>query len=258
MTHAMNQLGAESNGALVAYSAGTAGQGGSEYLRQLRQEQEQLSERYGPQYSKVRELEEQISRAKERVRNSRGRADQGDAADLIGALEQSLKASQAMRAEIAKLQERDIDLARKAEGDQLTEANLRSNLERRRALANAVADQLKQAQFVRDYSNINFRTIEPVNAGPGPVSPRARPTLMLAVFVGLLLGGCLTLAAAYFDGPTSGPVDWRPLAGLTATKARAAYGRVRATFRRGGPAATGLPPSPPAAPAGEAVMMNSE
>src|SRR4029078_11232319 len=82
----------------------------------------------------------------------------------------------------------DQTLAQKAEADLLTESNLRNNLERRRALFNTVVDQLKQAQFVGDYSGIRAQTIEPPNAPRAPVAPRPVLVLLLALAAGLLIG----------------------------------------------------------------------
>jgi capsular exopolysaccharide synthesis family protein len=186
--HAMNKLGGDPGDGLLARASDPFFSGPSDYVRQLSREQQELAERYGPQYSKVQELQNQITRIQERMRESRNRLDQSETRDLLGALEKSLMSIVAMRAEVGRHFDADLDRAKKAENDLLTEANLRSNLERHRALFNTLVEQLKRAQLVGDYSSISSQVIEPPNALPWPVRPRVALIMALALAVGLCAG----------------------------------------------------------------------
>ncbi len=188
VAHAMNQVGGDSGSNLVAQAAGASQPHQSDYLRQLAQEQQQLAERYGPNYSKVRDVQEQIARIQERMHDSRGRLDRADSRDLLDAIEQSLKTVKAMRARFVRNFEEDLAKAKAVEDDLLIGANLKANLERHRALFNNVVDQLKQAQLAGDYGNISAQVLEPARALRHPVRPRVALTLALALMAGLVLG----------------------------------------------------------------------
>jgi capsular polysaccharide biosynthesis protein len=122
MGYALSQFGGESNGSLLTQAAGTTQAIESDYIRQLLQQQQQLAERYGPQFSKVRELQDQIVRIQERTRETRTRLDRVESAELLGAIEESLKATEAMREEFKGKFAGDLAEAKSIENDLLTEA----------------------------------------------------------------------------------------------------------------------------------------
>ena len=188
VAHAMSLLGGESGGGMLAQAVGNNQGIQSDYVRQLSQEQQQLAERFGPRYSKVRELQDQIGRVQESVRESRSRLDQVDSRDLLGSIEESLKVVEAMHAEFVKKFTDDLAEAKGIEMDLMTEANLKENLERHRALFNTVVDQLKQAELVGDFNSISSEAIEPANALQYPVRPRVGMTLTLALVAGCVFG----------------------------------------------------------------------
>lgn len=171
----------------------------SDYIRQLNQEQQRLSERYGPQNTKVRELQEQIATVLEQARTSRNRIERVEIRDLLDSIEASLKAVVQMREKINTQFDKDMAEARKTEVALLTESNLRSNLERQRVLFNGVVDQLKQAKLVGDFSSIRSQTIETANALSKPVSPKLSLTLMIALMAGCVMGTGVALVSELLD-----------------------------------------------------------
>lgn len=171
----------------------------SDYVRQLNQEQQRLSDRLGPQNTKVKEIQEQISTVLEQSRASRNRVDQVEIRDLLDSVEESLRSVVAMRTKIADRFEKDLADAKKAEIALLNESILKSNLERQRTLFNGVVDQLKQAKLVGDYSSIRSETIEVANALPKPVSPLLSLTLVVALVVGGVLGAGGAVAKDLLD-----------------------------------------------------------
>jgi capsular exopolysaccharide synthesis family protein len=78
--------------------------------------------------------------------------------------------------------------AKQVEVDLLTEENLHSKLERQRALFSSVVDQLKQAQFVSDFTSVTSHVIEPPHTLRHPVWPRPILTLALALVTGCMVG----------------------------------------------------------------------
>ena len=203
---AMNQLGGVPADGQVSLGAAVPQ---SDYLRQLAQEQQQLSERFGPQYSKVRDLQDQIDRVQDRARDAKGRLDRADARDLLGAIERSLKGIETMRAGYVAKFDEDLSRAKAIEIDRLTEANLKGALERHRALFNTVVDQLKQAQLAGDYGSISAQTIEPPNALRNPVRPQVALTLMLALLAGCALGSGAAVVADRLDQRIRTPEELR-------------------------------------------------
>jgi uncharacterized protein involved in exopolysaccharide biosynthesis len=192
IVHAMGQLGSHTDNSLLLSAANLTQPASQDYVRQLRQEQQQLVERYGPHYTKVQELTDQIVRIQEQTRASQSRYERVEANDLVKALEQCLRSSEAMRAEMNK----DLEQDKKAGADSLEEARLRTAVERSRALFAAVVDQLKQAELAGDFGTVNVQVLRPATALPQPVRPRRVPILAGALLAGVLAG---TAAVAVRD-----------------------------------------------------------
>jgi capsular exopolysaccharide synthesis family protein len=187
----MGQLGGDTgdkNG-LLAYSSTVTQMTSWDYVKQLSLEQQQLAERYGPHYSKVQKIQEQIARIQERVRSSRGSVEQADIKDLLKALEKGLKASEAMRADL----ENGLTADKALESDFMEEARLRNEVERRLALFNAAITQLKQAEIARDFESINTQTVETPNVPERQFWRRCFLVFLLASFFGLAVGSALVL-----------------------------------------------------------------
>jgi len=213
VAHAMNQVGGDANG-LLGNVAGAAQLHATDYVRQLSQHQQELSERYGPQYAKVREIQDQIGRIQERQRDSRNRVDGFETRDLLGAIEQSLASVKAMRAEVAGRLQADQAEAKQAETVRFADSNLRAGLERHRALFNSVVEQLKQAQFVSDFGTITTQTLEPSNAPPEPVRPMVALTLLVATTLGAGIGLAAAVASDHLDQRLHSTAEIREALGL--------------------------------------------
>jgi capsular exopolysaccharide synthesis family protein len=199
IAHAVSQLGGDSNSLIANLSTSTTQFGATDYVRHLIEEQQQLTERYGVDNARAKELQAQISRIQERSRNSRNELEHVEVGDLLGSIEQSLKSVQALEVELGKRFEQAQVEARGVELDLIYEANLHAELERQRALFNTVVDQLKQARFASDYNNINSEILEPANSLRDPVSPRFALVLGLGLALGLLVGIGATLVLDWMD-----------------------------------------------------------
>ena len=171
----------------------------SGYLGKLIEEQQQLAEKFGPEYARVKAIQDQILRVVQRSREARAKYQGLAVRDLMTALEQGGQALDAIRAEYAKTLENDREEAKRAEIDKLSQENLLLGLERNRTLFNTVVDQLKQAQFVSDYNSVSSHLIEPPSASSSPVRPRLSLTLALALVAGCLLGTGAAFAADRLD-----------------------------------------------------------
>jgi capsular exopolysaccharide synthesis family protein len=199
IANAMDQIGDKASTNLIARTQSIAPPAPLDYLRQLSQEQQQLTVRYGPQNTKVREIQEQISQVQEHARSVRSRLERAEVRDLLESTERSLKSIETMRKQITKQFDHDLVIARRAEIDLLKDSSLRNNLERQRMLFNTVVDQLKQAEFVGDYSSIRSQVIESPNALPSPVRPLVALTLVMAMLAGGALGAGAALVSDLLD-----------------------------------------------------------
>jgi len=199
IAHAISQLGGDATSLTTTLASRSSQNGTGDYLRQLEQEQQQLIERHGPEYSKVQSLQENITRIRDRNRTTRGRVQEEEVRDLLNSIDQSLKSVETMQAALHNGFEGDREEMKLTELDLLKEANLRSELERHRSLFNTVVDQLKQAHFVSDFSSISSQTIEPANAGKKPVHPRTSLILVLALMVGCIGGMGIATAVEWLD-----------------------------------------------------------
>jgi capsular exopolysaccharide synthesis family protein len=199
VAHALSQLGGDSNSLIANLNTSTSQFGATDYVRQLIQEQQQVSERYGLDNARAKELQEQITRIQERSRTARSDLERGEVADLLNSIEMSLKSVEAVEVELSQRFAAVQEEARGIEIALLDESNLRTDVERQRALFNTVVDQLKQARFSVDFSSINSEVIESPNALKRPVSPRMSLVLALAVFGGGLIGVGITLVTNWMD-----------------------------------------------------------
>ncbi len=195
IAHAMEQVGASQQqaGGLLANLSLTNQSVPLEYLRILTTEQQQLTEKFGPKNARVMEIKELLDRAQEGVRDVRSRLDRGEIQDLLAAVDTSCKSLGTIQAELKKEFEQGLDGAKRAETDLLLDSNLRANLDRQRLLFNTVVEQLKQAQFVNDYSSFTAHIIEvepnwPLNA--------AYPRRSIVLAIALVLGGMIGLTWA--------------------------------------------------------------
>ena len=201
-------------GQMAGLASGPSQSDAADVIRQLTQEQQQLAERFGPQYSKVRELQAQIDRVRGRARGARSRLEGDEVCDLVRAIEQSLDSVQAMRNELSKQFGQDQEKAKQVEEDLLAEEYLRNKLERQRALFNTVADQLKQAQFVSAYSSITSQVIESAHTPRSPVWPKVHLTLALALVVGCAVGLGVAVILDRLDQRVRSLDELRQLTGL--------------------------------------------
>ena len=188
IAHAITQVGGDPNSLLALVTAGSSQNGEGDFIRQLAVEQQQLVERYGPDYAKVKELKLQIDRIRDRGRSARSRLEAGELKDMLASLARSLDSVQTMREDLRTQFDQAQQKAKQVEVDLLTEENLRSKLERQRSLFSSVVDQLKQAQFVSDFTSVTSQVIEPPHTLRKPVWPRPILTLALALVMGCMLG----------------------------------------------------------------------
>lgn len=157
---------------------------GNEYLRQLIQEQQRLVEQNGSGSSKVLELQDRIQRLQSQTRDVSG----ADTRDLLRSLEQTLDGVKALLSNYHGLLHAEVQRVNEAEILALTEDNLRTNLERQRALVNTVMDQRKHARLVSGYNLASFRVIASPSCTGKPISPIISLTVALSMFVGFSTG----------------------------------------------------------------------
>ena len=173
---------------MALVTAGTSHNGSGDFIRQLALQQQQLVEQYGPDYAKVKELKLQIERVPGAPSDARSHLEAGELRTCSrpsrGASSRSRRCARIWRLSIDQAQQK----AKQVEVDLLTEKNLRSKLERQRALFSSVVDQLKQAQFVSHFTSVTSQVIEPPHTLRSPVWPKPILTLALALVAGCMLG----------------------------------------------------------------------
>jgi capsular exopolysaccharide synthesis family protein len=214
VAHAINQLGGDSTSLNSAINSGMAFSGTSDYVRQLISEQQQLAERFGPENTKAQAIHEQVTRIQERTRDARGRLGQAEVKDLLASISESLKAVESLREEAAADFVREQSDAKRTEMAMLMGSNLNVQVERHRALFNTVLDQLKQAQFVGDVSNITSMAIEPPYALRKPTSPKILSLLAAALLLGLMVGAAGVVVVDRMDQRIHTVRELRSILGL--------------------------------------------
>ena len=132
---------------------------------------------------------------------------------LLDSIENSLKAIETMREDMRRKFEDDLKASKDTEVDLLTEANLRSNLDRARAMFNSVVEQLKQAQLVSDYSSITAETLHEPDVTP--LRPNWFLVLALALAAGCLVGSLGAFVSDTLDARIRTLSEIRKLLDLT-------------------------------------------
>ncbi len=100
IAHAITQVGGDPNSLMALVTADSSQNGEALLIRQLFIEQQQLVERHGPDYAKVKELKLQIERIRERGRGARSHLEAGELKDMLASIERSLEAVQTMREDL--------------------------------------------------------------------------------------------------------------------------------------------------------------
>ena len=244
---AIAQLGGDPGAALVAPSPGAALASSSDYVRQLIKEQQELVAQHGAGFSKVRELQDLINEAEQRANDSAVHLDRGKVRQLLASIELSLAAVEELRAEIGRQYQKEMERSKKLLADVARGRELRSSLERQKALSASVVDQLKRAELGAGPGDVRAQIIEPASSSKTPVAPRTDLTLALALLAGVALGVGSALAADGFDDRVRSLGELREITGFDALGTIPRLTRDQLLAARGsGLICHHLPHSPPA------------
>ena len=213
IAYALSQIGGDPGSGLIPRPSDAPG-GSWDHLRRLAQEERDLTERFGPEYSKVKSVREQIARLQGTGGDVAGGAAGRGADQLLTSIQRSLESVETMRADIAAQTEGILNQAKKAAGELSAGRGLRDNLERQKALFATVVDQLKKAQLGGDFNAMHSQTIEPTNASARPVYPRASVTLAMALLTGCVLGVTAAFVADGLDSRVHSAEELRTLLGV--------------------------------------------
>jgi capsular exopolysaccharide synthesis family protein len=160
-------------------------------LLDLRAKHDRLVQQHGRGHAKVQAVQEQIARLEGDANEAPADPGQAQVAAFLKAVEQGLKSVEEVRAEVTRRLENDLAESKKAEIGLLTEANLRNNLERQRALFFSVVDQLRQAQLVSDFGTVTAQVLNP------PAVTESRVSVALSLLVAFIAGCGLGSGAVY-------------------------------------------------------------
>jgi capsular exopolysaccharide synthesis family protein len=166
-------------------------------LVKARQDRERLTKLSGPGDMRVRQLDEVIARLGENTEVAVAPKGEAKALSLLGSIEQTYQAIEAMRQRIQDQFEKDLAESKKDEVGMLAESNLRSGIERQRVLFHSVVDQLNQAKLVSDFGSTNCQVINP----PGVRENRIYRALILfaALLAGTVLGSAIACLIDQMD-----------------------------------------------------------
>jgi capsular exopolysaccharide synthesis family protein len=158
----------------------------TEEHQKLLLQHEKLRREHGESHPLVAKLKERIAGIETRQKQSADSPAGGNVGTLIDYMTQNLESIESLRGDLEKKFAEDLKLSKQAEITLLEESNLRSNLERQRALFFSVVDQLKQAHLVSDFDSVSTQTVAPVTVAADQTL--AIPLLILATMVGAGLG----------------------------------------------------------------------
>ncbi len=165
-----------------------------EELDKLRRQHETLRREHGDSNPQVAHLKSRIAGIEGRQQQAVDVPGGGASSNaLLDYMSQSLESIEAMRVDLQKKFDEDLERSKKDEITLLEESNLRNNLERQRSLYLSVLDQLKQARLVSDYDSVSTQTIAPISVSADP--RLTMPILLLAAVIGVGLGGGVAFLA---------------------------------------------------------------
>lgn len=158
---------------------------------ELSQEYDELSERYGPNFPKMIELQAKLNRIKQDIRREVG--------NILNAVDAELAAAKSAEAGL----ERTLEDFRK-QAMELAEKGLKYNqLERERKNNEKVYDLLlgrsKEADLSRLLRVNNIHILDAALLPQSPIRPRLQLNLLIALFVGFLAGFGLALLVEFAD-----------------------------------------------------------
>ncbi|WZP00192.1 polysaccharide biosynthesis tyrosine autokinase [Isosphaeraceae bacterium EP7] len=158
----------------------------ADILLRLENRERELTGKFGPKDAPLIAVRSQIARLRDGRSKGPSHQEHGAIRDLLDSIEHGLASVEAMRVEIQGKFAEDLDASKRSEVDWLAIANVRSNLERQRALFNTVVDQLKQVQLAGDFNGISAQVVDPPSTSP--VRPNSVLVLGVALAAGLVLG----------------------------------------------------------------------
>jgi len=173
---------------------------------EIERRRSQLAERFGADWPAMRQLDEELSQARERLEiETRGIARQ---------VRSVVEADHARaRAEVESLgrrvDEQKLEVQR-VNRDAAEVASMKAEIDtRRRFLADLVGrqSQTEVSDRLRDTQASNVRVVDPAEIPEQPVSPRKRFNLVVAVLLGLAVGVGAAFLADHVDNTVKGEQD---------------------------------------------------
>ncbi len=203
LAHALNQLGQAAPGRVISELQQSSTEFTSDRLRQLIAEQQELSAVQGGEGTGVRYLEEEIRQTRDMAFQSRALLDEGEIRNFLSAISASRDSIETLRQELSNsFEDEQRDIARRV-SEQVQEANLRAEMDRKRELYQTVIEQLSQAEYSAEHTTINAEVIAFPQIPVRPISPRSNLILAGACLFGLSLGIALALTADALDSRVS-------------------------------------------------------
>ncbi|MGE3820173.1 MAG: Wzz/FepE/Etk N-terminal domain-containing protein, partial [Isosphaeraceae bacterium] len=110
IAHAMDQMAGGANNGLASRVQASGSVAPVDYLRQLAAEQQKLADTLGPQSTKVKEIQEQMTRARLSGREARNQMERGEIEELLDSVGKSLSSLERMRQDMQVKFEADLKL----------------------------------------------------------------------------------------------------------------------------------------------------
>jgi capsular exopolysaccharide synthesis family protein len=188
-----------------------------EALLNLMLKEKTLRSDFGPEHPLVEDVIKQVTATKEFLQskdaalakpmnNSLKLTPKGLVHSYVGLLKNDLVTLEQRRIELDKLAKEEHDAAKALVSFELRGESMRTTLERKQELYEAVLDRLREINLVKAYGGYATEVIEPVELGK-KCFPLFKVCAPIGCFLGLIIGIALAAGAEFYDPMFLGPHD---------------------------------------------------
>ncbi|MCF8037810.1 MAG: polysaccharide biosynthesis tyrosine autokinase [Desulfohalobiaceae bacterium] len=166
----------------------------------------ELSEKYGAKHPRIIALKGQLAELKRRKQNEVKKLVQS----LKHQYETALSRERSLKSTLGEEERKAIEMNRKG----VQYGVLKRKAETAKEMYDLLVKRFKEASLTEDIKTVNVRVVDPAETPRSPIKPEKKRNMLLAMVLGLFLGGGLAFFSEYLDDTLKTPEEVKSLIGL--------------------------------------------
>ncbi len=166
----------------------------------------ELSDKYGANHPRIIALKNQLKELEERKEN--------EIKKLVNSLKHkyqtALSREKSLKATLTEEEKEAMELNKKA----IKYGVLKRKAESSKEMYDLLVKRFKEASLTEDIKTVNVRVVDKSEVPDDPVKPKKKRNMLLAMVLGLFLGGGLSFFTEYLDDTLKTPEDVKEVLGL--------------------------------------------